>query len=337
MIHEQLEDTIPLYAVGALEREERQATESHLLSGCVSCHSALKEYQSVAALLPFGLNLMTPPRKLKTQIMAARTPAIDQDTADQQPGKPRLRPGEWMNHLIPPEASAPAHSVRWIMGLAIALVLVSGGYMARKSYTTLFGENTAQLAQLQDEISTAHAELVVLQQQLNERDTALTGAREELGQRVSDIAELKDQLIQREAELEIITDQLTQQGGRAVRTPQDELAALLRTPTTKTILLAGTGMNTLASGILLYDAHTQKAWLYALHLPACPSGMTYQLWARHDKPTSIGTFAVHNGETSHVFAASAPGFLNAKTFSVSLEPIAGHPQPTGPVYLLSQL
>ena len=84
MTHEELEEAVPLYAAGALERTERQALEAHLLSGCVSCHTALKEFQSVAAILPFGLSSTPPPRTLKAKIMAARTPAaiIDRLSAD---------------------------------------------------------------------------------------------------------------------------------------------------------------------------------------------------------------------------------------------------------------
>ena len=54
MTHDALEESVPLYAAGALDRIERQALEAHLLSGCASCHSALKNYQSIAALLPLA-------------------------------------------------------------------------------------------------------------------------------------------------------------------------------------------------------------------------------------------------------------------------------------------
>jgi hypothetical protein len=57
MTHDQLEAAVPLYAAGALERVERRALETHLLSGCSSCHTTLKEYQSVAVTLPFGLTI----------------------------------------------------------------------------------------------------------------------------------------------------------------------------------------------------------------------------------------------------------------------------------------
>jgi hypothetical protein len=36
MTHEELEESVPLYAAGALDRIERQALEAHLLSGCAS-------------------------------------------------------------------------------------------------------------------------------------------------------------------------------------------------------------------------------------------------------------------------------------------------------------
>lgn len=63
MTHEELEEALPLYAIGALERTERQAIEAHLLSGCATCHAALKDHQTVAALLPFSLTTATPPHR----------------------------------------------------------------------------------------------------------------------------------------------------------------------------------------------------------------------------------------------------------------------------------
>lgn len=336
MTHEELEDTIPLYAVGALERGERQATEAHLLSGCVSCHTALKEYQSIAAILPFGLTIAVPPSKLKAKILSTRTSTIDQDTPRQQSGKPSLEPGEWMNHLIPPETAAPTYLFAWIIGLAVAVVAAGGGYLAWTAYHTQMNEDTARLEQLQEQAATAGSKLAALRRQLDERDKSLTETREELGRRLSDIAELKDQLIQREAELEVATAHLTQEGRQPVRTPQDELAALLRSPHTKATALAGTETAKHTSGLFLFDTRTQKAWLYTLKLPECPNGMTYQVWAVYDQPVSIGTFQIGAGETSHLFAAPVPDFLSAKTFSVSLEPIGGPPHPTGPIYLFSQ-
>lgn len=337
MTHDELEDAVPLYAVGALERVERQALEAHLLSGCVSCHTALKEYQSVAAVLPFGLNITTPPRALKAKIMATRTPAaVAVETAPQQSAKPSLEPGEWMNHLFPPESSPRAMSFGLALGFATIAVLAIGGYLAWNSYTRIT-EGSTKLAQLQAQADTTSSKLAALQRQLNEREKSLAQLQDELQRRDSDITELKDQLIQRETELEDTNIQLAQRGSRQqARTPQDELAVLLRTPDVKAVPLAGTDMAKRAAGVLLYDARTQKVWLYSVNLPECPNGTNYQLWAIHEKSVSVGMFHMDRGQTAHLLVKRLPNFAIAKKFAVSLEPPGGRPQPTGPLYLVSQ-
>ena len=128
MTHEELEESVPLYAAGALDRIERQALEAHLLSGCASCHSALKEYQSVAALLPLGLSPTKPPRSLKATIMAGRHPSpIPAEAAQNESARSSLEPGEWMNHLFPPVAPARLLSLPWALGLATLLIVAVGG------------------------------------------------------------------------------------------------------------------------------------------------------------------------------------------------------------------
>ena len=126
MTHEELEDAVPLYAIGALERSERQAIEAHLLSGCAACHAALKDYQTVASLLPFGLTPATPPNTLKAKIMMAPTPIAGAVEAEQAGPKSSLEPGEWMNHLFPPIAPARSLPFRLAMGLPPRVTVVMG-------------------------------------------------------------------------------------------------------------------------------------------------------------------------------------------------------------------
>jgi hypothetical protein len=329
MMHEELEDAVPLYAVGALERTERQALEAHLLSGCPACHTALKEHQSVAVLLPFGLNLTHPPRVVKAKIMAARTPAAAAESVTHPPNKPSLEPGEWMNHLFPPDDQAPASSFTWVAGVALLALLAGGGYLTWNSYTRI-AEDTTKLAQLQTELNGARSTLA-------QREQSLNAMRDDLQRRTSEVAALKDQLIQREAELDDTQAQLALRGGPPLRTPQDELGLLLRTPDVKAIPMAGTTMAKPAAGMLLFDARTKKAWLYAVNLPACPDGATYQVWAIYEKPLSVGIFQVGSGETSHLFVTPLPNFKNAKKFVISLEPSGGRSELSGPVYLSTQL
>ena len=336
MTHEELEDVIPLYAIGTLERAERQAIEAHLLSGCVPCHTALKEYQSVAVMLPFGLAMTAPPRGLRAKMMAARTMTVATEPVDQHPQKPSLEPGEWMNHLFPPETSSRAESLGWTLALAAVAMIAGVAYLAWTTYNTKVSEDAVRLTQLQEQLTVGNSKLAAQQQLVNERERMLAETLEEFRRQAAAMAELKDQLIQREAELDGANAQLAQQTPRQRFTPQDELAALLRAPAVKAVALAGTEMSRHASGTLFYDDRTKRTWLYALNLPANPNGTTYQLWAMYERPSPVGVFQIGTGTTSQILVKPLPTFLSAKKFAVSLEPSGGSPEPTGPLYLLSQ-
>jgi anti-sigma-K factor RskA len=337
MTHEELEESVPLYAAGALDRIERQALEAHLLSGCASCHSALKDYQSVAALLPLGLSPTKPPRSLKATIMAGRNPTpISAEAAPNEPARTSLEPGEWINHLFPPVAPARSSSLPWALGLAALLIVAVGGYFAW-NVSTQRSIDTSNIKKLEALIQEKSTKLAGLQREVGDQAIGLAELRNEMQQRTNEATEAKEQLAQREAELEENRVQLSQRGlARTAGTPQDELAALLRIPNVKAVSLTGSDMAKRAAGFLLYDSQTQKVWLYSLNLPECPAAMTYQLWAVYDKPISIGTFHMDRGETAHLLVKKVPSITYAKTFAVSLEPLGGSPQPTGPIYLLSR-
>lgn len=217
MTHNELEAAVPLYAIGALERVERQALEAHLLAGCLPCRTRLKGYQSVAVTLPFGLTITTPPRTLKNRILSSRVspPATESET--QSRSKPSLEPGEWMNHLFPP-SSPPATSFGWALGMVIFVVMTILMYFGWNSSTQVT-EDLKKLTQLQSQAVETGSKLATLQQQLNEREEIVTQIREELQRRMAELAEVKDQLIQREAELEELKIMLAQGRGRSVHTP----------------------------------------------------------------------------------------------------------------------
>ena len=337
MTHEELEESVPLYAAGALDRIERQALEAHLLSGCASCHSALKDFQSVAALLPLALSPTKPPRSLKATIMAERNPApIPAQSVPNDPARQSLEPGEWMDHLFPPDAPVQSWYLPWALGLGVLLIVAVGGYLVW-NVSTQHSIDTSNIKQLEASLQEKSSKLAGVDREVGDQAKILAELRIELQQRTNEAAEAKEQLAQRAAELEETRAQLSQRSSaRTVETPQDELAALLRIPNVKAVSLTGSDMAKQAAGFLLYDSRTQRIWLYSVNLPECPVGTTYQLWAIHDKPMSIGTFRMDTGETAHLLVKKVLNFADAKTFAVSLEPSGGRPQPTGPMYLLSR-
>jgi anti-sigma-K factor RskA len=332
MTHDELEETVPLYAAGALDRAERQALEAHLLSGCQSCHSALKEYQSVASLLPFGLSPVQAPRALKSKIMAARgNPMVDGLLKDA--GRRSLEPGEWMNHLFPPIAPARSLTLPWVIGVGSVLVISIAGYFIW-TYATQLADDAAKIQRLEATVQEQSTNIAGLKRQLSLRERSLAELQVDAQRKANDALELKSQLMDREVELETTREQLM--AVTRGKIPQDEFAALLRRPDAKVVSMAASDMGKGASGVLLYNPVTQKVWLYSANLPECPSGTAYQLWAIDQKPVSVGTFHIDAGEMAHLMVKRLPEFEKARKFAVSLEPAGGRSQLSGPIYLIGQ-
>ena len=217
MTHQDLEDTVPFYAIGALEKIERQALETHLLSGCAPCRTILKEYQSVAVALPFELTLIPPPRHLKAKIMGARTLPLSADEAANPSAKPSLEPGEWMNHLFPPSA-ASAPSLGWVLSMLFLAVL---GILAFLSWNSSPQETATadRITELQAQVDESQTKLATLQQQLREREESLAQTQAELQRHITELAEVKDLLIHREAELDELKGRLLPQRTRPTPLP----------------------------------------------------------------------------------------------------------------------
>ena len=332
MTHDELEETVPLYAAGALDRAERQALEAHLLSGCQSCHSALKEYQSVASLLPFGLSPVQAPRALKSKIMAVRgNPMVDGLLKDA--GRRSLEPGEWMNHLFPPIAPARSLTLPWVIGVGSVLVISIAGYFIW-TYATQLADDAAKIQRLEATVQEQSANIAGLKRQLSLRERSLAELQVDAQRKANDALELKSQLMDREVELETTREQLM--AVTRGKIPQDEFAALLRRPDATVVSMAASDMGKGASGVLLYNPVTQKVWLYSANLPECPSGTAYQLWAIDQKPVSVGTFHIDAGEMAHLMVKRLPEFEKARKFAVSLEPAGGRSQLSGPIYLIGQ-
>lgn len=334
MTHEELEEAVPLYAAGALNRTERQTLEAHLLSGCQSCHLALKEYQSTVALLPFGLSPVQAPKALKAKIMAARNPdPIGIENGKKEQHKSTLQPGEWMNHLIPPAPPVRLLSLPWALGFAALVAVTIGGYLVWM-YSAQLSDDASRILTLEASLHEHSNKLTRLQRELVARDRAIADLQTALQSRMYEAAELRDQLIEREMDLETARAHFA--SGRGARIPQDELAQLMRQPHAKVVSFTGSDAARQASAMLIYDDRTQKAWLYSANLPECPNGTTYQLWAIDEKPKSLGTFHMTVGQTAHLLVRRMPDFARAKKFAISLEPSGGRPEPTGSIYLVSQ-
>lgn len=337
MTHEQFEEALPLYAVGALDRSERQALEAHLLTGCTPCHTALRQYHAVAGLLPYGLQPAVPPPGLKGGVMAALTQGAAPDVAR---ANQQTRPGPEMRGL---RFAWP--SLSWAPSPALALLLVlllagTGGYAL--SIRSRIAAESEHRQRVETALQEETARLASLQQRITEQEQTLAELRQEMNQRAGDAGKLQDTLSHREVEigqLRTLVAQQEQEAGilRKALAQRDEISVFLRSPTVKVISLAGSAAAKSAGALLLYDPDSKKAFFYAFNMPPLVERKTYQLWAIVDKPVSAAIFTTDPGHKSRLVIRNIPELAHASKFAVSVEPEGGRPQPTGEIYLLGQL
>lgn len=67
-IHDEIQETLPGYALGALEKDEAAKAEAHLAS-CRTCSAVLEDYRSVADSLALAVPMVEPPRSLRARTM----------------------------------------------------------------------------------------------------------------------------------------------------------------------------------------------------------------------------------------------------------------------------
>jgi len=112
-----------------------------------------------------------------------------------------------------------------------------------------------------------------------------------------------------------------------------ETLAIVTSPGSRAIVLAGLGPSPEARGHTFVNPERGKAVFYAFDLPGLTPDKTYQLWwIEGGKPVSAGTFDVDERGAGSVQVERAPrGATDA--WAVTIEPRGGVPQPTGAMVL----
>jgi anti-sigma-K factor RskA len=144
MSHDETFDTlVAVYAVGALEGDDRVRLEAHLAEGCVICERALRDSSEALAVLAEDGPRMIPPAHVK-QALVTRL-------AQEAPRARRARP-------------APSR-LRWLAGAAAAVVVVSlftAAYVAAR-YEARLGQMAREMASIRERL---RRDQVALEEQL---------------------------------------------------------------------------------------------------------------------------------------------------------------------------
>ncbi|MFO0773866.1 MAG: anti-sigma factor [Nitrospiraceae bacterium] len=340
MEHSLVIQNLPLHAVGCLDRPDRREIDQHLLAGCATCHAELKEFQSVAALLPYTLTPTGVPRTLKARILAARQTPVVAPEVLKRPNQPSLEPGEWMKHLFPP---TPRFSTMAIPAIGILAVVFGAAflYMGYAAYVKTVAEAPVA-ASLREESHQAREQVAQLEAQVRKQESAIVEATIAVDARESVAQELRERLILREAELDDVRNQLAEREKdstwlRHARAQADEVAGLFRSPTARTVPVTGLESAQAATGLALYDRTSGKAFLFVYNLAAAPAGQAYSVWAVDQQPKSVGALRPDASQKASLSVKGLASSASITKFIVTLEPERGSQQPTGPVLLSASL
>ena len=124
-----------------------------------------------------------------------------------------------------------------------------------------------------------------------------------------------------------VRDEFERERGRNQRA-----AAILGASDVTDTVLAGVAPVEQARG-RVYVSPTRGLLFAAQDLPVLPPNRSYQLWTIvGGKPVSHGVFELDTDGAAQLLAEAAPGM--AEAYAVTIEPLGGVPEPTGPKVLL---
>lgn len=124
MTCEQRRDQLLLYAVDALDADERAALEAHLRGGCLTCAASLAEARATLDHLPLSLDPVDPPPDLVRRLM--ETIASGDAERQKQADRARRRPDsaawrrilkDWLQPLL---AAVIASGLTYLIGVRLS-------------------------------------------------------------------------------------------------------------------------------------------------------------------------------------------------------------------------
>jgi hypothetical protein len=169
MTHEEARDAMPLFVVGADDRQTREALLAHL-AGCEACRDVLQEFGQAVDALGQGVPQVRPRPELRARTLSAILGADRPPSATPAPLPPRqMAPRE-----APAALAVPARAA-WAPWLATAAALLAAisiaglwqtrGQLAEMRTTVALWQ--ARVAEAERNAQTAQATLVAYRRQLD--------------------------------------------------------------------------------------------------------------------------------------------------------------------------
>jgi anti-sigma-K factor RskA len=265
-----------LYALDALDGEEKQAFEAHLRT-CPACRQQLAQARGRASLLGLTAAPIAPPPSVKSSLMQRIHAEGSLGSRQSSPSQADPQAGPVL--AVPPRIRKKHWGLRFSLAFAAAAVILA------LAVSWLWKQNQ----QRRQEIEQLRAQLDAAQSQASRDDAAMR-----------------------------------------------EFSAVMAAPDTSAITLQQQAGGPPGQAHVLYNARLGLV-VYSGQISPAPADRSYQLWLvpTQGAPVSAGVLAA-NQQNGAVVVQLAPG-VAAQAFAVTLEPLGGRPQPTGPKILVGAL
>jgi anti-sigma-K factor RskA len=164
--HKIIQDSLPAYALDALEPEEQRTVDEHLAAGCDDCRRAVKDYRSVTDQIALSLSPVTPNIRVKQRLLERinRLPREGMETRRREDtGTVAASP---TRRVAASEKRRVAHSLRWQwLGWTTALAASVALFFFVQQNAELrqqIADQAAELARLQGQVADLRQVLVTL-------------------------------------------------------------------------------------------------------------------------------------------------------------------------------
>jgi anti-sigma-K factor RskA len=134
--HEELENLVAAWVLGALEPDQETAVRTHV-DGCATCREVATRLRRVVGALPLTVEEVAPPARLRERVLSAAAA-----TAPRAAGKPRdARPGRPRPSVQTPLSRIPIYAAA-----AIAVLSLLAGLLLGQAFRVSSPQQASQVA-----------------------------------------------------------------------------------------------------------------------------------------------------------------------------------------------
>jgi anti-sigma-K factor RskA len=309
MIDERTEEQAALYALDALEGDEKSAFEAELARN-EELRRLVDDLQEASASLAHAAPPRVPPAELETRILDA------------------------ISSESPPRSVTPR--IVWLpWAAAAALALFCGLLMTQRA------ELSRQLAAAKDQIGSINAErdraarlLAEKQREIADAQSAVERLRVEREELVQQVARWREREEALRVQNTTLAEQRTDLEKKVAELERLGTLSQLRVATLTSKLPSAPG----AAATVVWDPEKQQGILKVANAPTLGADKDYQLWLvdpAYKQPVDGGVFSVDEKGTTEFTFRPKLRITSANAFAVSLERKGGVPKAEGPMVLVS--